>query len=119
MTNSTPLPACQPGYRTGYQRADSLDLSRWVALSLAALCLALAAGTAGHWIRRTVVDLPAALAAQHAIGLSEPAFAPSGRPLRLPWGRHRGVPLGFTPFLADSEGDAGAVIPEMTSRTVQ
>lgn len=89
-------------------REDKLGVARWAAITLLFFCLTGLGAVGVHRMIRTAKTLPDVLKRQKAIGLSTPAWVPSGRPLRIPSGLRRGVDLRFVPQLpADGPGAIG------------
>lgn len=87
-------------------RGDRIGVARWLGIGLSFLCLVGAGSVAAHSMMRSAKALPHALALQRAIGLSTPAWVPSGRPLRIPSGLRTGVDLRFLPQLPLAEPQA-------------
>jgi hypothetical protein len=84
-------------------RSDGLGMARAVALTTAGVCLTIAAVV---WLHQSWVApraLQEAEAALQATGLSTPAWAPSGQPLRLADKIPAGVDLRYSPLLPPIE----------------
>ncbi len=82
-------------------RADALGIARILWIAAAGICLAVATAVGVHRSWVAPGKLRRAVAAQESVGLSTPAWIPSGRPLRLPARGPSGVDLRFAPGLPD------------------